>query len=72
MRYCVLGCMLACWAPFCSHELISYHCQIACHISAPQGEHVQIFNMMHKVGKRFYSVPVNQNASNWVVPELCT
>eukprot|EP00670_Eutreptiella_braarudii_P000458 CAMPEP_0174301090 /NCGR_PEP_ID=MMETSP0809-20121228/58842_1 /TAXON_ID=73025 ORGANISM="Eutreptiella gymnastica-like, Strain CCMP1594" /NCGR_SAMPLE_ID=MMETSP0809 /ASSEMBLY_ACC=CAM_ASM_000658 /LENGTH=100 /DNA_ID=CAMNT_0015406775 /DNA_START=1285 /DNA_END=1587 /DNA_ORIENTATION=+ len=39
---------------------------------AAKGKHVQLFKVRWKVGKGFYSVPVNQNASNWVVPELCT
>ena len=31
---------------------------------APKGKHVQIFKMRCKVGKGFYSVPVNEIASN--------
>ena len=31
---------------------------------APKGKHVQLFKMKRKVGKGFYSVPVNQNESD--------
>ena len=62
MRSCVLVCMLACWAPFCSHDQFSSHCQTACHIPDPKGKHVNLFKMRCKVGKGFYSVPVKQNS----------
>ena len=29
---CALGCVLACWTPFGSHEQFSSYCWIACHI----------------------------------------
>ena len=32
MCSCVLGCMLACWAPFCNDEHFSFHCRTARHI----------------------------------------
>ena len=32
--------------------------------SVSKGKHVQLFKMRCKVGKGFYLVPVNQNASN--------
>ena len=31
---------------------------------APKGKHVQLFKMKRKVGKGFYSVPVNQKESD--------
>ena len=30
--------------------------------AAPNGKHVRLFKMRCKVGKRFYSIPVNQNS----------
>ena len=31
---------------------------------APKGKHVQLFTMKQKVGKGFYSVPVNQKEND--------
>ena len=52
MCSCVLVCMLAWWAPFCSHEQFFFYCRLA------------ITWMRCKVGKGFYSVPVNQKQLN--------
>ena len=66
MCSCVVGCMPACWAPFCSHEHVSCHYQTACHIPAPKGKHVQLFKTRRRLARgSIQCLSIRMQATEW-------